>query len=109
MGCRPASASAIYELRHYVPAEGRAAALRERFSNVSFRLFERHGFDVAGFWVEPRSGDLWYLLRWPDDRTRKAGWAAFLKDDDWCAALEQSERDGPLAAKIESIKLDEWP
>ena len=109
MSGRSEDASPVYELRHYVPAEGQAAALRKRFSDVTFRLFERHGFDLAGFWVEPRSDDLWYLLRWPDDGARKAGWAAFLRDDEWRAAFERSESNGPLATRIESIRLDTWP
>lgn len=109
MGDPSACGSPLYELRHYVPAQGRGEALRKRFADVAFGLFERHGFDLAGFWTEPRSGDLWYLLRWPDDGARKAGWAAFLNDEEWRAAFEESERDGPLAARIESMRLEKWP
>ncbi|MGE0501947.1 MAG: NIPSNAP family protein [Rhizobiaceae bacterium] len=99
----------LYELRHYVPAEGRSDALRKRFEDVTFGLFERHGFDVMEFWIEPRSGDFWYLLRWSDDDARKAAWKAFLEDEEWRAAFAASERDGPLAASIQSIRLEKWP
>lgn len=109
MGGSSAPTAPVYELRHYVPAEGRLDALRQRFTDVTLRLFERHGFDVAEFWIEPRSGDLWYLLRWPDDDARKAGWKAFLGDEEWRVAFAASERDGPLAASIDSIRLEKWP
>ncbi len=105
----PEATSPVFELRHYTPAEGRAEALRKRFTEVSFRLFERHGFNVAGFWADKRSDDLWYLLRWADDGARRAGWAAFLQDDEWRAAVEASEGDGPLIASIDSVRLESWP
>ncbi|SEP16710.1 NIPSNAP protein, partial [Paenibacillus sp. OV219] len=42
----------IYELRVYRIHPGKIDAIRQRFSDHTFRIFERLGMQVCDFWEE---------------------------------------------------------
>jgi hypothetical protein len=94
----------IHELRVYEPVPGKLPALHRRFRDVSIGLFERHGIRVVGFWdtyIGPGAGSsLTYLLEFDDLAHRESAWDAFQKDPEWQQARAESERDGPLVARI---------
>lgn len=100
----------IYELRTYTAAPGKMARLHQRFREVTMRLFERHGMRVVGLWTPvddaASSDQLVYLLAFADREALEAGWAAFRADPDWIEAKAASERDGVLAARVESRLLE---
>lgn len=97
----------IYELRTYQAHPGKLDALVARFRDDTVRLFEKHGMSVAGFWtVDGGDGDtLVYLLSFPDRAGAEASWKGFLADPEWAKVREETERDGPLTAKIDSTYL----
>lgn len=96
----------IYELREYLAVEGRAAELHRRFAEHTLGLFERHGLEVTGFWTDTGDdGRIVYLLRFPDDETRKRAWAAFGADPGWKAVKAASEANGPIVAEMNSTIL----
>lgn len=103
----------IYELREYVAHEHTARALHDRFQKATLPLFEKHGLDVVGFWVDQdQPTHLLYLLRFPDEETKTDAWANFQADPDWLAAKSESEREGPIVASMSSRALtpvDYWP
>jgi hypothetical protein len=103
-------ATMIYELRTYWAAADKLDALNARFRNLTLRLFARHGMQVVGFWIPssrtPESGDLVYLLAFPDKAAVTAAWDAFRADPEWQAGKAASEVNGSLVDKVASVLLD---
>ena len=92
----------IYELRSYDIAPGRMPALHARFQNHTLGLFRKHGIEVVGFWeaIIGTSNVLHYVIRFDDLAHRERAWAAFLGDPEWQRVRSESERDGPIVARI---------
>ena len=92
----------IYELRSYEVVPGRLPALHARFRDHTLGFFERHGLEVIGFWeaLIGASNVLHYLLAFEDMAHRERAWAAFFADEDWQKVRAESERDGPIVARI---------
>jgi hypothetical protein len=99
----------IYELRIYRANPGCMPALQARFRDHTCRLFERHGITNVGYWVSTiggRSDELWYLLSYESLAQREQAWAAFQADPEWQKAYRESEVNGRLTTKVESVFLD---
>ena len=92
----------IYELRSYEIVPGRMPAMHARFQNHTLGIFRRHGIEVVGFWeaIIGTSNVLHYVLRFDDLAHRERAWAAFLADPEWHRVRAESERDGPIVARI---------
>jgi NIPSNAP len=93
----------IHELRVYHCVPGRLPALLSRFENVTLALWERHGIRQAGFWtvlVGESNQVLYYLLAWESLAERERKWDAFASDPEWLAARAETERDGPIVARV---------
>ena len=100
----------IYELRIYWAAPGKIEALHNRFKNVTLKVFERHHMEVVGFWTPeqttPESGDLVYIMRFPDQAAMQAAWDAFRADPEWIEGRAASEINGPLVSRLTSQVLN---
>jgi hypothetical protein len=99
--------SRCYEMRTYYAAPGKLDELHARFRDHTCKLFEKHGMVNLGYWV-PRAnpeGKLIYLLAYPSREAREQSWKAFMADPAWQAAFKQSEENGKLVAKVESVFL----
>ena len=95
----------IYEYRVYTCLPGRLPALLKRFESATLKIWERHGIKQAGFWtvlVGNGNHDLHYLIAWESLADRETRWTAFLADPAWHKAKDESERDGPIVANIDS-------
>jgi hypothetical protein len=92
----------IYELRRYEAVPGRLPALNARFKNHTLGFFAKHCIKVIGFWeaMIGTSNVLNYLLSFDDLAHRERAWAAFMADEDWQKVRAETERDGPLVARI---------
>jgi hypothetical protein len=104
----PVSDRRIYELRTYRAHPGKLDALVARFRDHTVRLFAKHQMELAGFFVKDSAedeGTLVYLLSFPDRAAAEASWKAFGADPEWARVRQESERDGPLTASIESSFL----
>ena len=99
----------IYELRTYWAAPEKREALHQRFRTLTLGLFARHRIQVVGFWtpdpVTEESGDLVYILAFPDQRAQEQAWAAFRADLDWQAGKAASEVNGALTRQVMSTLL----
>lgn len=98
----------IYELRIYDCLPGRLPALLQRFETVTLELWNKHGIRQAGFWtvlVGPSNQRLYYLLAWESLAEREQKWTAFMSDPDWLAKRAESEKDGPILARVENMIL----
>lgn len=73
-------------------------------------LFARHRITVEGFWSAPTDGDpstgsLVYVCSYSSRDAASAAWKAFTEDPEWAKVRAQSEVDGPLADKVESLYM----
>ncbi len=97
----------VYELRTYTTAEGRLDALNARFRDHTLRIFEKHGMQNVMYWVptdEPRSKNtLIYVISHASLDAAKKSWDAFRADPEWKKVREESEKDGKIVEKVESV------
>jgi hypothetical protein len=99
----------FFEMRTYTANEGKLDALNARFRNHTNRLFQKHGMTLIGYWTPEgeRSKDtLVYILAFPDKESRAKSFKAFGEDEEWKKARDESEKDGKLVKKIESVFLN---
>jgi hypothetical protein len=95
----------IYELRVYHCVPGRLPNLLKRFETVTLKIWEKHGIKQAGFWtvlVGDTNQALYYLLAFDSMADREKKWNTFQSDPEWLAARAETEKDGPIVAKIEN-------
>jgi hypothetical protein len=99
--------SRVYEIRTYYAAPGKLDALNARFRNHTIKLFEKHGMTNIGYWVPTDNPDnkLIYILAFPSREARETAWKSFGSDPAWQKARVESETNGKLVGKVESILL----
>jgi len=95
----------IYELRIYTIAPGKAEKLHERFKNITFDLFKKHGINVCDFWTNLEGDMIYYVCSFENSQMREDKWNKFKNDDNWIKAKKESEINGSLTDKVESILL----
>lgn len=104
------SSKRVFELRTYTAPEGKLGALNARFRDHTLALFRKHGLTSIGYFVPqdaPNSQNtLVYVLAHPSREAAKANWSAFQADAEWQKAYRESEVNGRLTTKVESIFLD---
>ncbi|MBI1898592.1 MAG: NIPSNAP family protein [Acidobacteria bacterium] len=100
----------IYELRTYTTLEGKLPDLLARFRNHTIKLFEKHGMVNVGYWIPadaPRSQNtLIYVLAHKNRDAAKKSWDAFRSDSDWVKARTESEKNGKIVEKVESVYMN---
>ena len=102
----------IHELRIYHCVPGKLAALNERFSTITLKIWERHGIRQAGFWttlIGASNMTLYYLLEWESLAERDQKWGAFMADPEWQAKRAETEKDGAVVARVENHILAPTP
>jgi len=104
------SGGQIFEIRTYTAPDGKLDALKARFRDHTIALFDRHGMKSVGYWTPadaPLSKNtLIYILAHPSREAAQKNWDAFRKDPDWVKAKADSEAQGPLTTKVESVFAD---
>ena len=109
VGNDAAADTGIYELRTYTTLPGRLPALNARFKNHTLKLFEKHGMKNILYWTPTdaeRSQDtLIYVIWHKSEEAAKKSWEAFQADPDWVAARNDSEKDGKILSKVDSVKM----
>jgi NIPSNAP len=92
----------IYELRIYDVIPSKLQTLNDRFANTTVRIFEKHGIKVVGFWTDVVgvSNRITYIVAFDDMAHRDTAWRETLSDPDLVQAFSESERDGPLIARM---------
>lgn len=107
---RPASASRVFELRTYTAPPGKLPALQRRFREHTLALFARHGMTNVGYWTPQDSvrsqNTIVYLLAYPSRQAARESWAAFNADPEWQRVRSESEANGRIVEKVESVFLD---
>jgi hypothetical protein len=103
-------AARVFEIRTYYTLPGRLEALNQRFRNHTLKLFEKHGMTNVGYWVPQdspaRENTLIYVISHASREQAKANWAAFVADPEWKKVAEDSQKDGKIIDRIESVFVD---
>ena len=100
----------VFELRTYTTNEGKLPALQARFRDHTLKFFAKHGMTNIGYWVPqdaPLSQNtLIYVIAHPSREAAKKSWDAFRADPEWVKVRDESQKDGPLTTKVESVFLN---
>jgi hypothetical protein len=102
----------IHELRIYECLPGRLPALHHRFETITLKFWQKHGIRQVGFWttlVGESNQTLTYLIEWESLAERETKWMAFMQDHAWIAARAETEKDGPIVARITNSILQPTP
>jgi hypothetical protein len=99
--------SRFFEMRIYYAAPGKLDALSARFRDHTCTIFQNHGMTNIGYWIPAENPDnkLIYFLAYPNREAREKAWKEFWVDPKWKAVVAESEKDGKLVAKMDSILL----
>ncbi len=101
--------SGVYELRTYTTHEGRLPNLHARFKNHTMKLFEKHGMKNVLYWTptdeKTANNTLIYVIWHASPEAAKKSWDGFRADPDWIKARDESEKDGKIVAKVESVYM----
>jgi hypothetical protein len=100
----------IFEIRTYTTHEGKLDSLHARFRNHTARLFEKHGMTNIGYWSpadKPLSENtLIYILAHANRDAAKKSWEGFRNDPEWKKAQMESEANGKIVARLESVFME---
>lgn len=100
----------VFEIRTYTTLPGRLDALNARFRNHTMRIFAAHGMTSIGYWVpqdSPRKENtLVYIIAHASRAQAALNWQAFVQDPEWKRVAADSEKDGKIIEKIESVFVD---
>jgi hypothetical protein len=106
--CRGAeNETRFFEMRTYYAAPGKLDDLLARFRDHTLKIFDKHGMANIGYWLPETNSEnkLIYLLAFPNREARESSWKAFFADPEWQAVAKESERQGKLVGKVESVFL----
>jgi len=105
-----ASGGRVFELRTYTTLDGKLDALNARFRDHTVHIFKKHGMTSIGYWVPqdgPQHGNtLVYIIAHASREAAKANWDAFRADPEWQKVQKESEANGKIVSKVESVFLD---
>jgi hypothetical protein len=100
----------VFELRTYTAPDGKIGELHKRFRDHTTRLFQKHGMTNIGYWSPqdaPQSQNtLVYVIAHTSREAAKKSWDAFRSDPEWKKVSAESQVNGPIVAKAESLFLD---
>ena len=104
------AANRVFELRTYTAPEGKLSDLHKRFRDHTLRIFEKHGMTNVGYWQpqdEPRaSNTLIYIISHKSREAAAASWKAFGSDPEWQKVAKESQVNGRITEKIESVFMN---
>lgn len=109
----PAAAQAprVFEIRTYTsPDAAKLQALHARFRNHTMRIFEKHGMTNVGYFAPqdaPLSQNtLIYVIAHASREQAARNWAAFRADPEWQKVAAESNVNGNIVAKVDSVFAD---
>jgi hypothetical protein len=104
----PTGNDRIFELRTYYTFPGRFPNIVTRFHDHTTKLFEKHGIDnIAYFGTD--TPYLVYMIANKNEAEHKKEWDEFRTDPEWIKVKEDSEKDGKIVEKVESVFLKPLP
>jgi len=105
-----AATTRVFEIRTYTAEPGKLEALHARFRDHTRQIFAKHGMTSVGYFApsdEPLSKNtLIYILAFPSRDAAKKSWDEFRGDPEWQKVQKESEANGKLVTKVESVFAD---
>jgi len=105
-----AAGNRVYEIRTYTTPPGKLEALKTRFRDHTIKVFNKYDMRSVGYWVPQdaplKDNTLIYILSHESREAAAKSWASFRADPEWVKAKADSEKDGPLTTKVESVFAD---
>jgi hypothetical protein len=103
------SPTKVFELRTYTAPEGKLGDLHARFRDHTLRIFEKHGMSNV-IYLSPMDApaadnQLVYLISHQSREAAKASWSAFQNDPEWKKVASDSQVNGRIVAKVDSVFL----
>jgi hypothetical protein len=106
----PVQPARAFELRTYTAPEGKLAELHARFRDHTMRVFEKHGMTSVGYWTPQDTilakNTLIYIISHASREAAKSNWASFAADPEWQKISRESQVNGRIVSKVESVFLD---
>jgi hypothetical protein len=100
----------VFEIRTYTTEEGKLDALNARFRDHTMEIFKKHGMTSIGYWTPQDApfapNTLIYILAHPSREAAKKNWEEFGKDPEWQKVRAESEANGKIVSKVESVFAD---
>ena len=100
----------VFELRTYTAPEGKLGDLHKRFRDHTMRIFRKHGMESVGYWQPQDAPDsqntLIYIISHASREQAKKNWAEFQADPEWQKVANDSQVNGKIVSKVESVFLD---
>ena len=105
-----AQAKRVFEIRTYTAPAGKLDALHARFRDHTLAIFKKHNMTSIGYF-KPQDAPLSqntliYVLAHPSREEAAKNWQAFQNDPEWQKVRTESEVNGSLTTKIESVFAD---
>jgi len=100
----------IFEIRTYHTFPGRLEALNKRFREHTMKVFEKHGMTNIAYWTfedsPAKENTLIYVIAHPSREAAAKHWSEFHDDPEWKAISADSEKDGKIVEKVDSVFVD---
>lgn len=101
------TANRVFEIRTYTAPDGKLDALHTRFRDHTMRIFEKHGMTNI-IYLKPldapqSQNTLTYILAHSSREAAKKNWAAFAGDPEWKKVSAESQVDGRIVEKVNSV------
>jgi hypothetical protein len=100
----------VFELRTYTCNEGKLPDLLKRFREHTIEIFNRHGMESIGYWVpqdpEKSKTTLIYIIAHSSREAATKNWQDFGNDPEWKKVNAESNANGRIVAKVESVFMD---
>ncbi len=103
-------AARVFEIRTYYTFPGRLDALHKRFREHTMKMFEKHGMTNVAYWTPQDSpghdNTLIYVISHASREAAKQNWAEFSADPEWQKISADSQKDGKIVEKVDSVFVD---
>lgn len=104
------AAARVFEIRTYHTFPGRLDALNKRFREHTMKVFEKHGMTNVAYWTfedsPAKESTLIYVISHPSREAAAKHWDEFRNDPEWKAIAADSEKDGKIVEKVDSVFVD---
>jgi hypothetical protein len=99
----------VFELRTYTATPNNIDNVLARFRNHTVKLFKKHGMENIAYFKtiekDTTQSKLVYILAHKSEEAGKASFDAFRKDEKWIKVRDESEKNGKIVLKVESMYM----